>query len=264
MPISSSRASTSLSTRETKKDATECSVDRSPPLRAGLLETVEVGVHDLLVASQPEDQRDVDADALAQRLDDRGQSLVGGGDLDEQVGPVDLAPQLGADSMVPSVSKARLGATSIDTRPSTPPWPRDLRQRVAGVAHVVGGQLGDDVLDARAARVRPATWSSYRSPSASAAAKIVGLVVTPTTWLSRTMLGRLPDSIRSRDRSSSQIVTPAADSSAGRCRSSLLPHAYAVGCGGPCRRRAGRSCVGLLRRQRRGCCPRPRRRRRRP
>src|SRR6478672_12094373 len=63
-------------------------------------------------------------------------------------------------------------------------------------------------------RVSPATWSSYFSPLARAEAKIVGLVVTPTTCLSATRAARLPVSMRSRDRSSSQMLTPAAESSA--------------------------------------------------
>src|SRR5436190_3408857 len=39
--------------------------------------------------------------------------------------------------------------------------------------------------------------------------KIVGLDVTPTTCLSRTSISRLPVTRRSRERSSSQIATPA-------------------------------------------------------
>src|SRR5689334_19033561 len=56
-----------------------------------------------------------------------------------------------------------------------------------------------------------ATCSSYRSPFAIAPAKMVGFVVTPTTYLSWTNAARLPVSMRSRDRSSSQIETPASD-----------------------------------------------------
>ncbi len=61
------------------------------------------------------------------------------------------------------------------------------------------------------------TCSSYRSPSAIAAAKIVGLVVTPTTCLSLISSARLPVSIRSRERSSSQMETPASE----RCLESV-------------------------------------------
>src|SRR4051794_26311734 len=44
-----------------------------------------------------------------------------------------------------------------------------------------------------------------------AAAKIVGLVVTPTTCFSLISSARLPVSIRSRERSSSQMETPASE-----------------------------------------------------
>ncbi len=47
-----------------------------------------------------------------------------------------------------------------------------------------------------------------------AAAKIVGLVVTPTTEYSSTRDCRLPVRMRSRDRSSSHTATPASESSA--------------------------------------------------
>ena len=46
-----------------------------------------------VVASQREDQRDVDADRLGQAGGDRGQALARGRDLDEQVRPVDRPPQ---------------------------------------------------------------------------------------------------------------------------------------------------------------------------
>src|SRR3954470_24809915 len=44
-----------------------------------------------------------------------------------------------------------------------------------------------------------------------AAWKIEGLVVTPTTFLVSTSSARLPDSIRLRDRSSSQMETPSSE-----------------------------------------------------
>src|SRR3954451_16175494 len=52
-----------------------------------------------------------------------------------------------------------------------------------------------------------------------AAAKIVGLVVTPTTCFSLISSARLPVSIRSRERSSSQMETPASESA---CRRSVM------------------------------------------
>ena len=58
------------------------------------------------------------------------------------------------------------------------------------------------------------TCSSYDSPFDSAAAKIVGLVVTPTTFFSAISACRPFETMRSRDRSSSQMLTPAWESAA--------------------------------------------------
>src|SRR3712207_2846481 len=55
------------------------------------------------------------------------------------------------------------------------------------------------------------SFSSYASPFDSADAKIVGLVVTPTTRWVRDSSARLPVLSRSRDRSSSQTATPASE-----------------------------------------------------
>ena len=57
-----------------------------------------------------------------------------------------------------------------------------------------------------------ATCAAYDSPLVSAAAKIDGFVVTPTTFFSAISFSRPPDVMRSRDRSSSQMLTPAAES----------------------------------------------------
>ena len=100
------------------------------------------------------------------------------------VRPVDLRPELLAPARSsPSVSCARPGATSIETRPSTPSVRVvDRAEDVGRVAHVVGRDLEDRVVDVGAGRgelVRPARRSA--SPLARAPAKIVGLVVTPTT-----------------------------------------------------------------------------------
>ena len=58
------------------------------------LEPGQVCVDDLGVALQAEDQRHVDADAGADGLGDGRKPRLGRGDLDEQVGAVDLGPQL--------------------------------------------------------------------------------------------------------------------------------------------------------------------------
>src|SRR4051794_38649597 len=67
-----------------------------------------------------------------------------------------------------------------------------------------------------------------------AAAKMVGFVVTPTTDLSLTRSARLPVSIRSRDRSSSQMDTPASASALRRSLSVLTAS--------PSERRGTRTC----------------------
>src|SRR6185503_10270681 len=53
------------------------------------LDAAQVGLRHLAVALEGEDQRDVARDAGGDRLLDRGQPLGRGGDLDEEVGPVD-------------------------------------------------------------------------------------------------------------------------------------------------------------------------------
>lgn len=59
---------------------------------------------------------------------------------------------------------------------------------------------------------RPETASEYDSPFESAPAKIVGLVVTPLTLRVEMSSARLPVVMRFRERSSSQMLTPAAAS----------------------------------------------------
>src|SRR5687768_2518800 len=68
-----------------------------------------------------------------------------------------------------------------------------------------------------------------------------GLVVTPTTERSRTSSARLPERSRSRDRSSSQTATPAADRSARALMRGLL---VLVGALGPAQLREGRTRCG--------------------
>ena len=69
------------------------------------------------------------------------------------------------------------------------------------------------------------TWSSYAAPFDSAEAKIVGFVVTPLTDESLIRPSRLPELMRSRDRSSSQMETPA--SARPFSRSSLMCLSFA-------------------------------------
>ena len=62
----------------------------------------------------------------------------------------------------------------------------------------------------------------------NAAWKIDGLVVTPTTLRVAISSARLPDSIRSRDRSSSHTETPWAERAASRAESSSAHHVNAL------------------------------------
>src|SRR4051812_16228554 len=63
---------------------------------------------------------------------------------------------------------------------------------------------------------------------------MVGLLVTPTTQNSSTSCCRLPLRMRSRERSSSQMETPAAESSASRLFCAMSGP-FSVRAGGDCR-----------------------------
>ena len=153
-------------------------------------------------------------------LGDRRAALLGGGDLDQQVGPVDGLPErLRPRRWCASVSWARPGATSIETRPSTPSVASKTgRMIVAGVADVVGGELED-----RPGRRRRRAAASSRDllvvPLAvgEAPAKIVGLVVTPTTCLSLIELGE----VAGLEPLAGQVVEPDGDARVGELLQSV-------------------------------------------
>ena len=181
----------------------------------GAFHAVEEGVHDLVVAAQGEDQRDVDADSLGQARGDRRQALPGGRDLDEQVGPVDQPPQR------PRLGDRRRGVVrepgiDLDRDPSVHAARRvvDRAQHVARPADVGGGQRPQRLTDPDSAGGQVTHLLVVRVAAVMALAKIVGLVVTPTTRSRATRSARLPDTSRSRLRSSSQIETPALVSAA--------------------------------------------------
>jgi hypothetical protein len=85
-PISSSRRSVSVSTRETKKLATDATLPASPP---GPLEPADVGLGHLGIALEREDEGHVGRLASGDHLLDRGHTGLGRRDLDVEVGPVD-------------------------------------------------------------------------------------------------------------------------------------------------------------------------------
>jgi hypothetical protein len=105
---------------------------------AGPLHAVEEGVHDLAVAVEGEDERHVDADALGQALADRRKARLGGGDLDEQVRPVDQPPQAAGLRDRP-LGLVREPGIDLDGHPAVHAVGRLVHraQHVAGPPHVV-------------------------------------------------------------------------------------------------------------------------------
>ena len=119
-----------------------------------------------------------------------------------------------ASATVRSDSWASRGSTSMETRPSTPAL-ASYDGRITSQAHrtsyVVSMRTASSTSTPRTARSR--SCQSYSSASLSALAKIVGLVVTPTTCFSRRSWSSPPELSRTREMSSSQTATPAALSS---------------------------------------------------
>ena len=169
VPMAFSRLSISVSTRETKNEATEWIWEMSWPLDLACSSPVEVGVHHGAVPVEGEDQRDVDADALGDHRGDRRQPGEGGRDLDQHVRPVDdLGQFLGLRDGGRGV--VRQPRVDLDGHPAVdmPGGLEDRGEQVAGVPDVVGGDLPDGVVDARR-RGRPARRSASgrtRRPSA--------------------------------------------------------------------------------------------------
>ncbi len=121
------------------------------PCGPGLLEPCEVGVDDLAVALEAEDQRDVDADACGDGLGDGFESLDRRRDLDEDVGLVDLGRQLLrlCDRSGGVVCKARFDLdrhAAVETVRGF----EDRVEEVARVGYVVRGDLEDGVDHVRA------------------------------------------------------------------------------------------------------------------
>ena len=130
---------------------------------AGLLEAGDVGLHDVVVLVEPEDQGHVDADAGGQGLGDRRAALLGAGDLDEQVGLADGLPEVGrlGDRAVGVVGET---GGDLDRDPAVDLVGRveDRPQHLAALADVVGGDGADGLVGVGALR-RPARGSAGRS-----------------------------------------------------------------------------------------------------
>ncbi len=85
-------------------------------IRRQAFEAGEVGLDHRRVAVEAEDQRDVDASTLGDHLLDRGETLLGSGDLDHQISTVDLLVQASRQLIsVPGPSWASPGSTSTLT-----------------------------------------------------------------------------------------------------------------------------------------------------
>src|ERR671912_2338877 len=131
------------------------------------------------------------------------------GILMSTLGRSTAAARVRASSMVPAVSCASRGSTSIDTLPSRPPvasYTGRKTSQASLTSCVVSAKTASSTLLPESASSR--TWVSYACPSDSAAWKIDGFVVTPTTPLPSMSFCRLPEVRRSRERSSSQMETP--------------------------------------------------------
>ena len=88
VPIASSRLSPSVSTRETKKLATDATFDGSPPASTSRSSPRMYASITSACRSQREDQRHVDVAAARDHLLDRAEAGLRGRDLDVEVGPV--------------------------------------------------------------------------------------------------------------------------------------------------------------------------------
>ena len=137
---------------EERRDGADARTGRCPAFCARS-RPVEERVHHRVVAVQAEDQRDVDADALRQRLADRRQAPHGGRDLDEQVRPVDEPPQRPRLGDGLARCRARDPRVDLDGDPAVDAVARVVHrpQHVAGVADVVGGDRTQRLADVDAA-----------------------------------------------------------------------------------------------------------------
>src|SRR5690349_12937119 len=117
-----------------------------------------------------------------------------------------------ASATVAPVLWARRGSTSMETRPSRPAVASYTGRRMSAAARtsaVVIIRTASSTVTPRSAR--SPSCSSYPSPEPMAAWKMEGLVVTPTTCLVSTSSARLPEAMRLRERSSSQMETPSSE-----------------------------------------------------
>ena len=118
-----------------------------------------------------------------------------------------------ASARVAAASCATAGLTSTETRPSTPPVASNTGERMSHAA-CTSAVISENTMSVGLAvgigALISSSWVRYAASVEIAFAKIVGLVVMPTTSRSAMSLLRPPERMRSRERSSSQMLTPAA------------------------------------------------------
>ena len=114
---------------------------------------------------------------------------------------------------VAAVSYASSGSTSMLTRPSAPfdAWKVGRKRSQAARTSSVVRRVTISPIDLPSA-ASDLISAEYLSEPEIAAEKMLGLVVTPTTEELLMSSAKVPDSSRSRDKSSSQIATPALES----------------------------------------------------
>ena len=193
---------------------------RSCPLALACSSPLWKRVQDLAVPLEREDQRDVDADPLGEDGGDRGQPLTGGRDLDEDVRPVDRRPQgqRGGDRALGVLGEPGI---DLDRHPAVHAVGRvvDRTQDVGRLPDVVRGDAEDRRVHVGAVRGELAQLLVVGVALRQRAREDGRVRGHADDALSATSSARFPVRRRSRERSSSQIATPA---SASRARGVLL------------------------------------------
>ena len=201
-PRASSRRSVSLSTRETKKLATECTARRVAAVGAEAREPLQVGRVRPRRSARSRRQRDVDRSAGRDRVFDRCHAGFVAGILTSRFGRSIRScrrwpPRIGR----PRRRRAWDRPRSRRSRPGPLGLLPYRTQQVAAGGDVGAGELEEDVLPARTAwQQLPQLRVVGVAVREIACSKMVGLEVTPTTASSRTSRASSPLSSRSRER----------------------------------------------------------------
>ena len=207
--------SASVSTRETKNDATDARVDGSPPSST---KRSSPRMYDSATCRwRSSEKMSVTWMGMPAAIDSSIAFSPGSvaGILMKTFGRSTILLRRRASSIVFSVSKAMFGSTSSDTQPSRPSSHRGRRMSQAFLTSVTASSK-KTALSSSSRSMTSRICSSYESPEANAFWKIDGLLVTPTTASSRTRRSSSPLSIISRESESIQTLWPRSDSSCSR------------------------------------------------